>query len=283
MAGPHLVHPDIRARSHRCPVNVPEPWGFLRNQVTPFHLTTPDGEMLHIWHVSPGKAYRQHQNELCSEPTGRCQDIKGGLSFTLSKDDPTAQLVVYLHGTAGTLGSGWRPQSYRALPAASTNVRVLVTNYRGFGASAGWPSQSGLLTDVLTLVDLAIETAGVPAERIVLFARSIGTIVASLTHHLATQTPPTLFVGTILVAPFADVASLTKTYKVACTIPLLSQVAFFPKVLALLYHFIISTRPSQEKLASLVRHLDAIKVGGRMRKYDITILLNLRLRCRGQF
>lgn len=254
-------------------VNVPEQWGFLRNQVTPFHLRTPDGETLHAWHILPLDAYRQHQDELRNGPTGLCEDIQERLSFKLLKDDPTAQLVIYLHGAAGTLGSGWRPQSYRALSAASTNVHVLVIDYRGFGTSTGWPSEAGLLTDALTLVNFATQTAGIPPERIVLFAQSIGTAVAlSLTHQLATQSPPVLFAGTVLVAPFADVASLTKTYKVAGTIPLLSPIAFFPKLLALLNHFIVSKWPSQEKLASLVRHLDSVKVNDRRNKYDITFI-----------
>ncbi|KAJ8111416.1 hypothetical protein OPT61_g5987 [Boeremia exigua] len=254
-------------------VNVPEQWGFLRNQVTPFHLETPDGETLHAWHILPLEAYRQHQDELRNEPTGLCEDIQTRLSFSLLRDDPTAQLIVYLHGAAGTLGSGWRPQSYRALSAASTNVHVLVIDYRGFGTSTGWPSEAGLLTDALTLVNFAMQTADIPPERIVLFAQSIGTAVAlSLTHHLATQSPPVLFAGTVLVAPFADVASLTKTYKVAGTIPLLSPVAFFPKLLALLNHFIISKWPSQEKIADLIRHLDSTKVNDRKRKYDITLI-----------
>ncbi|KAJ4309722.1 hypothetical protein N0V94_008792 [Neodidymelliopsis sp. IMI 364377] len=254
-------------------VNVPEQWGFLRNQVTPFQLKTPDGETLHAWHILPLETYRQHQDDLRHEPTGLCENIEKRLSFKLLRDDPTAQLIVYLHGAAGTLGSGWRPQSYRALSAASTNVHVLVIDYRGFGTSTGWPSEAGLLTDALTLVNFAIETVGVPPERIVIFAQSIGTAVAlSVTHHLALQSPPTLFAGTVLVAPFADVASLTKTYKVAGTIPLLSPVAYFPKLLALLNHFIISKWPSQEKLAGLVQHLDAIKIPDRKRKYDITLI-----------
>ena len=254
-------------------VNVPEQWGFLRNQVTPFHLKTPDGETLHAWHVLPLETYRQHQDDLRNESTGLCEDIQQRLSFKLLRDDPTAQLVLYLHGAAGTLGSGWRPQSYRALSAASTNVHVLVIDYRGFGTSTGWPSEAGLQTDALTLVNFAIEAAGISPERIVLFAQSIGTAVAvSVTHHLATQSPPILFAGTVLVAPFADVASLTKTYKVAGTIPLLSPIAFFPKLLTLLNYFVISKWPSQEKLASVIKHLDSVKVDGRKRKYDITLI-----------
>ena len=34
-------------------LNVPEQFGFLRNQVTPFSIATADGETLHAWHVLP--------------------------------------------------------------------------------------------------------------------------------------------------------------------------------------------------------------------------------------
>ncbi|KAF2846155.1 alpha/beta-hydrolase [Plenodomus tracheiphilus IPT5] len=254
-------------------VNIPEQWGFLRNQVTPFHLRTPDGESLHAWHILPLETYRQNQVELRKEPTGLCTDIRERLSFKLLRDDPTAQLVLYLHGAAGTLGSGWRPQSYRALSATSTNVHILVIDYRGFGSSSGWPSEAGLLTDAIALATFASEEAKVPPERIVIFSQSIGTAVAvSLTHHFAVQSPPILYAGTVLVAPFADVESLTRTYKVAGTIPLLSPLAMSPPLMDLLNRFIVTKFPSKEKLAKLIRHLDSIKIDARQQKYDITLI-----------
>ncbi|KAK5241679.1 hypothetical protein LTS06_011976, partial [Exophiala xenobiotica] len=45
-------------------VNVPEHWGFLRNQVTPFYLITPDGETLHTWHILPLETYRRNEKAL---------------------------------------------------------------------------------------------------------------------------------------------------------------------------------------------------------------------------
>jgi len=87
-------------------VNVHEHWGILRNQVTPFQLKTPDGETLHAWHVLPLEIYRKNEKALRNEPAGLCHDIEDRLGFKLLRDDPGAQLVIYMHGAAGTLGSG---------------------------------------------------------------------------------------------------------------------------------------------------------------------------------
>ncbi|KAK5206602.1 hypothetical protein LTR47_010811 [Exophiala xenobiotica] len=256
-------------------VNVPEHWGFLRNQVTPFYLITPDGETLHTWHILPLETYRRNEKALRGEPTGLCQDIKERLAFKLLRDNPSSQLVIYLHGAAGTLGSGWRPQSYRAISAAAQNVHILAIDYRGFGSSTGWPSEPGLLTDALTLVDFAMKTAGIRPGRIVVFGQSLGTGVSiALAHQLAIQDPPVLFAGMVLVAPFANVELLTQTYSVAGTIPLLSPVAKIPHALAFLNKFIVSKWPSKDKLAALIRHCETTLKSGQRRqnKYDVTLI-----------
>ncbi|RMZ69610.1 abhydrolase domain-containing 12 [Pyrenophora seminiperda CCB06] len=270
----HVIFVHRVTRTWGQDVNVPEQWGFLRNQVTPFQLQTPDGETLHVWHVLPLEPYRRHQAQLREEPTGLCSDIQQRTSFRLLKEDPTVQVVIYLHGAAGTLASGLRPESYRALSATATNVHVLAVDYRGFGESSGWPSEAGVLTDALEVFRFTTETAGISAERIVAFGQSMGTAVAiSLAHHLAMQSPPVLLAGVVLVAPFVDVESLTRTYKVANTLPLLSPLAVCPPVMALLNRFIVTKFPSKELLPALIRRLEATKMSGqKKRKYDISLI-----------
>jgi abhydrolase domain-containing protein 12 len=254
-------------------VNVPEQWGFLRNQVTPFHLNTPDGQTLHAWHILPLDTYQKYQAELIAQPVGLVDDIEQTLSFQLLKDDPAAHLVIYFHGAAGTLGSGWRPQSYRALSASTPKLHVLAIDYRGYGSSTGWPSESGMLTDALTLVNYAVHTLGIPTERIVIFGQSIGTAVAiSLAHELALQTPATVFAGMVLVAPLADVETSTQTYKIAGVVPLLSPLAFCPSLLGFFNKFILSKWPSKAKLANMIRHFESLKRKGHANYYDVTLI-----------
>ncbi|KAI1362542.1 Alpha/Beta hydrolase protein [Xylaria arbuscula] len=253
-------------------VNVPEQWGFLRNQVTPFFLTTPDRESLHAWHILPLGLHQQHQEALSAEPQGLAVDIKERLSFKLLRDDPSSLLVLYFHGAAGTLGSGWRPPSYRAMSVGAPHrIHTLAVDYRGFGASSGRPSEESLLTDAITLAEWAMKEAGIPPERIVIFAQSIGTAVSlSLIQHMAALPVPVLFSGVVLVAPFADVESLTATYRIAGTIPLLDPIARFPRLLTWLNTLIRTKWPNKTRLADFIRRCEGIAEG--KRRYDVTII-----------
>ncbi|KAI4866089.1 alpha/beta-hydrolase [Hypoxylon rubiginosum] len=253
-------------------VNVPEQWGFLHNQVTPFHLPTEDGETLHAWHILPLQLYRHHEDELLEEPSGLVPDIKNRLSFRLLRDDPSSLLVLYFHGAAGTLGSGWRPPSYRAISAgAPDRIHTVAIDYRGFGASTGVPSEEGLLKDAVALGKWAMEEAGIPPSRIVLFAQSLGTAVSiSLANHMASSPDPILFSGMVLVAPFANVELLTATYRVAGIIPILDPIAKIPRLLTWLNTFILSKWPSKDTLAEFVRRCEGM--AGDTLKYHITII-----------
>ena len=157
-------------------VNYPEQWGFLHNQVTPFNLNTRDGETLHAWHILPPGAWEQNSEELLKEPTGLVDDITTRKGFQMLRDDPEALLVLYFHGAAGTLGSGYRPPSYRAIWTMGPNkIHTVAIDYRGFGTSSGTPSEEGLKIDAQTLVDWALQECKIPPGRIVLFAQSMGT------------------------------------------------------------------------------------------------------------
>lgn len=253
-------------------VSIAEQWGFLRNQVTPFTLRTSDGVTLHVWHILPLGLYRQHEDELIKQPEGIAVNVTDCTSFKLLRDDPKALLVLYLHGAAGTLGSGWRPPSYRAMSAgAPDKIHTVAIDYRGFGASTGYPSEQGLLTDAVTLAEWAMREAGIPPSRIVIFGQSLGTAVGiSLAHYYASKPIPTLFAGMVLVAPFADVELLTATYRIAGTVPILGPLSPFPRLLAFLNTFIQSKWPSKDKLAAFVQECE--ERPGDDGKYHVTII-----------
>ncbi|KAI9680875.1 MAG: hypothetical protein M1817_004315 [Caeruleum heppii] len=250
-------------------LDVPELFGFVRNQVTPFAITTPAGESLYAWHILPIELYRNHETALIEEPTGFVSDVTSRLAFKLLRDDPDARLILHLHGAAGTVGSGYRAPNYRALSAGSPEkIHVLTFDYRGFGRSKGTPSERGIRLDAITVVDWITQVASIPPSRILIFGQSLGTAVSIATlEHYASQSPPSEFAGAVLVAPFVDVPSLVATYRVAGSIPILSPLATFPPLFKYLSTFIRDRWPSKDRIE---KYIQANEADGR--KYKLTLI-----------
>lgn len=92
------------------------------------------------------------------------------VNFRLLRDDPEARLVLYMHGTSGTLGSKVRPASYRNIYSGATDsIYVLTFDYRGYGLSGGVPFEPGLLLGALAVVNWATEVAKISPDRIVAY------------------------------------------------------------------------------------------------------------------
>ena len=151
--------------------NKPEQFGFLKNQVQPFYLRTPDGEILHGWHVLPLGVYVDNEHALVQQGNAGPVDLTttaaavddgrkngegtddGGvgtrvedmLSFKLLMQDPESKVVVNFHGNAGTVAQGWRTDTYRSLtsifPVSSSS-----SSSSGDGEGRGRSANVHLLT-----------------------------------------------------------------------------------------------------------------------------------------
>lgn len=105
-------------------------------------------------------------------------------------------LILYFQGNAG--GLDLRTARFRKLTDDGTGLLAL--NYRGYGGSAGSPSETGLIADANAAYDFAVKA--VPPSRIVVFGESLGTGVAvALASERATG-------GLILDAPFTSAADI---------------------------------------------------------------------------
>jgi uncharacterized protein len=126
-------------------------------------LTASDGEKLIAWHVPP----------------------RG--------DKP---VVIFFHGNATIVA--WQAKLHRATIADGTGL--IAVNFRGYGGSTGTPTEDGLHRDAQAVYQFA--AARYPAQRIVLWAQSLGTGVAV---RLASEKP----VGQlILEAPYTSTADV---------------------------------------------------------------------------
>lgn len=135
--------------------NNPEQLGFLKNQVQPFSIPTPDGETLYGWHILPLAIYTKHEKALLGNSSHTNSHRE------LLQQDPSARLIINFHGNAGNVAQGWRTETYRAVTAGTSEITHVITiDYRGFGLSSGIPTEAGLIIDGMTITKWAMDTLG---------------------------------------------------------------------------------------------------------------------------
>ncbi|EME48370.1 hypothetical protein DOTSEDRAFT_48870 [Dothistroma septosporum NZE10] len=257
-----------------------ERFGFAKNQVTPFNITTSDGEDLFAWHILPLDVYAQNEKVLRKEkrPHGQCvQDITASLSFKLLASDKNARVVISFHGNAGHIAQNQRPLTNRYM-TTQPNTHVLSIDYRGFGLSTGSPTEAGLVADGVALIDWILHVAKVPSERIVIIGQSLGTAVSSAValryadpDNMSGLTPidapemkaikkretkPIIFAGVVLAAPFNSVPTLLSTYRIGGLLPILLPLRPFPWLLNMLTSQMVDKWLTAERLTA---YYDALK------------------------
>lgn len=166
-----------------------------------------------------------------------CEEVSG------SKHELTDIIV---HGNAAHLASASRPQIYSSLLALSTPtnpVHIFAIDYRGFGISTGSPTEEGVITDAVSLLNYLI--AGpykISPSRIVIVGQSLGTAVtAAVAERFAFGSPdpnaiqPAIkdadpFAGVILIASFSSLPNLIQSYSIkGLTPPMLSPLVGYPR------------------------------------------------------
>ena len=97
---------------------------------------------------------------------------------------PDAPWVLISHGNYGNIAYGGRPQFYAWL--RDLGVNLFAYDYRGFGASDGAPSETGVYTDAMAAYRFLTDSLHVPPSRIVLFGHSLGTgVTIELARHVS--------------------------------------------------------------------------------------------------
>lgn len=107
-------------------------------------------------------------------------------------------VVLWCHGNAGNISHRWEGMS----ALVDRGLAVFLFDYRGYGRSAGKPSEEGLYRDAHAAYDFLVEKRGIKAGRIVCFGRSLGAAVAL---DLALNRP---VAGAVLEGTFANVPAM---------------------------------------------------------------------------
>lgn len=116
--------------------------------------------------------------------------------------DKPAPLVVFCHGNAEIIDD----QSFIISGYQLLGFAILLPEYRGYGRSAGSPTEAGLVDDAVYFLDQVLDRPEIDAGRIVLHGRSLGGGVAA---GLADRRKPSAL---ILQSTFTSVASMASSY-----------------------------------------------------------------------
>jgi len=114
-------------------------------------------------------------------------------------DAPPLRLAVFFHGNAELIDHC----EADAAPWLARGFAVLMTEYRGYGRSAGTPTQEGLVGGALAALEQAARLHGVGSGGIFLHGRSLGTGVAAQVAARM-HTSPSLIV---LESPFTSTSA----------------------------------------------------------------------------
>jgi len=121
----------------------------------------------------------------------------------VSRESP-GPLVIYAHGNAELID--YYP--YVLAPYTQRGVSLLLPEFRGYGRSAGSPSQKRITGDFVRFYDLAAVRPEVDRQRIIFHGQSVGTgVVCALALH---REPAAM----ILQSPFSSVKSMMARYLV---------------------------------------------------------------------
>lgn len=184
---------------------------------------------------------------------------------------------------AGHIAQGWRPSTYRSMTGIP-HTHLFTCDYRGFGISSlnkapHIPTESGLITDGISLVSYVLNDLKHSSSRTVLLGQSLGTAVTAATALYFTDTgsehlPPDIvkpastgssikdahsFASIVLVAPFTDLSQLLQTYKFAGIIPVLSPLRPYPRIANFLTSKILDRWPTLPRLQAVLSSTAASK------------------------
>jgi hypothetical protein len=113
-----------------------------------------------------------------------------------------APAVIFAHGN-GEIIDDWTGE---LAGYTSRGISLLLPEYRGYGRSAGWPSQAGITEDFTLFYDVLAQRPEVDAERIVFHGRSLGGAVLA---QLALRRRPAAI---IFQSTFISVPAISRRY-----------------------------------------------------------------------
>jgi len=118
--------------------------------------------------------------------------------------DPLASrgIILFFHGNAGNISH--RLENIRLL--IDEGIPVFIVDYRGYGLSEGIITEEGMYRDAESAMDWLVAERGIPAQRVVVFGRSLGGVAAV---HVASVRQ---VAGAILESTFSSLSEASRIF-----------------------------------------------------------------------
>ncbi|XP_036239803.1 protein ABHD12B [Molothrus ater] len=159
----------------------------LVNNTINLYLTTEPGITVGIWHTVPGSRGAEAQGK-----------DQRWYEEALADGHP---VIIYLHGNGGTRAARHRIQFLKTMGAA--DFHILALDYRGYGDSTGYPSETGFNTDVLALYDWVKARSG--NSSILFWGHSLGTGIATNAARKLQEERGVQVDGVVLESPYTNI------------------------------------------------------------------------------
>ncbi|KAJ3088368.1 hypothetical protein HK102_008926, partial [Quaeritorhiza haematococci] len=218
----------------------PEMFGFGANRTRNFSIKSADETRIGVWHILPTRFFRDMRLKLSTSSRADESIYRKALL-----ERPVA---LYFHGQAGHRGSPGRVEFYKNM-TDRLNVNVISIDYRGFGDSAGFPSEDGIVQDAEAVWNWIVEQ-GVDPSRIMVVGHSLGTGVATaLVYNLKEKgvTPQAL----ILQAPYSSMSAVIFDFRLGEVVPLLAPFKAIPWMKNLILARLQDTYDSESRISSI--------------------------------
>lgn len=176
-------------------------------------LETSDNVSIGAWFILPNDYYQT----LPFPPSSPASHVA-----TTLQTHPT---ILFFHGNAATRAFRVRIGHYTAF-SSRLGTNVLAIDYRGFGDSAGTPSEAGLARDARAAWNWLMDHGAKP-ENVLIVGHSLGTAVSALlAAELSGENID--YRGVVLLSPFSSIKTLLNTYSILGLFPVMRPISMIP-------------------------------------------------------
>lgn len=175
------------------------------------YFSAADGVRLHGWFIPAPSA--AHQPEPAANQPVHPELVEGSAHPELNHpahpelvEGPPNLTILWFHGNAGNLG--YQVDDLAAL-RQWTAANIFIFDYRGYGNSAGQPSERGFYRDARAAWRYLLTRPDIDPQRIILYGRSLGT-AAAVELAAAPPTGPQPY-AVILYSPLTSLRDMARS------------------------------------------------------------------------